>query len=155
MRIPDPIRCPLLTQAVMDALREVVGTYGIAVLCVDQPGIMVGARRGSPLIVGVGNGENFLASDAAAIVAHTQKVIYLNDLDVVTLTADDLKLERLDDNTARYVISQIEFKPEAVELGYFPHYMLKEIFEQPRALENAIRGRLDLEEATANSAVST
>ena len=133
----------------MDALREVVGTYGIAVLCVDQPGIMVGARRGSPLIVGVGNGENFLASDAAAIVAHTQKVIYLNDLDVVTLTADDLKLERLDDDTARYVISQIEFKPEAVELGSFPHYMLKEIFEQPRALENAIRGRLDLEEATA------
>ena len=140
---------PLLTQAVMNALREVVGTYGIAVLCVDQPGVMVGARRGSPLIVGVGVGENFLASDAAAIVAHTQKVIYLNDLDVVTLTIDDLKLDRLDDATARYEISALEFKPEAVELGTFPHYMLKEIYEQPRALENAIRGRLDLEEVTA------
>jgi glucosamine--fructose-6-phosphate aminotransferase (isomerizing) len=140
---------PLLTQAVMEALREVVGTYGIAVLCVDQPGLMVGARRGSPLIVGVGDGENFLASDAAAIVAHTQKVVYLNDLDVVTLTIDDLKLHRLDDATARYVVSALEFKPEAVELGTFPHYMLKEIYEQPRALENAIRGRLDLEEVTA------
>ena len=140
---------PLLTQAVMNALREVVGTYGIAVLCVDLPGVMVGARRGSPLIVGVGVGENFLASDAAAIVAHTQKVVYLNDLDVVTLTLDDLKLDRLDDATARYEISALEFKPEAVELGTFPHYMLKEIFEQPRALENAIRGRLDLEEVTA------
>ncbi len=140
---------PLLTQAVMNALREVVGTYGIAVLCVDQPGVMVGARRGSPLIVGVGVGENFLASDAAAIVAHTQKVVYLNDLDVVTLTIDGLKLDRLDDATARYEISALEFKPEAVELGAYPHYMLKEIFEQPRALENAIRGRLDLEEVTA------
>jgi glutamine---fructose-6-phosphate transaminase (isomerizing) len=140
---------PLLTQAVMEALKEVVGTYGIAVLCVNQPGIMVGARRGSPLIVGVGDGENFLASDAAAIVAHTQKVVYLNDLDVVTLTLDDLKLDRLDDATARYEISALEFKPEAVELGTFPHYMLKEIYEQPRALENAIRGRLDLEEVTA------
>jgi len=133
----------------MEALREVVGTYGIAVLCVNQPGIMVGARRGSPLIVGVGDGENFLASDAAAIVAHTQKVVYLNDLDVVTLTLDELKLDRLDDATARYEISALEFKPEAVELGAYPHYMLKEIFEQPRALENALRGRLDIEEATA------
>jgi glutamine---fructose-6-phosphate transaminase (isomerizing) len=142
-------RLPLLTRAVMDALREVVGTYGVAVLCVDEPGIMVGARRGSPLIVGMGDGENFLASDAAAIVAHTQKVVYLNDLDVVTLTMDDLKLDRLDDATARYEISALEFKPEAVQLGTFPHYMLKEIFEQPRALENSLRGRLDLEEATA------
>ncbi len=140
---------PPLTRAVMAALREVIGTYGIAVVCADCPSLIVGARRGSPLIVGVGAGENFLASDSSAIVAHTRQVVYLNDYDVATLTPDEFNVENLGSNTAAVQISQIEFSAEAAERGPFPHYMLKEIFEQPRTVENAMRGRLDHEEATA------
>jgi glucosamine--fructose-6-phosphate aminotransferase (isomerizing) len=94
-------------------------------------------------------GENFLASDASAIVAHTREVVYLNDYDVVTLTPEQFKVENLGSNTAAVQISRIEFSPEAAERGSFPHYMLKEIFEQPRTVENAMRGRIDHEEATA------
>jgi glucosamine--fructose-6-phosphate aminotransferase (isomerizing) len=140
---------PRLAQAVVHALREVIGTYGIAVVSEDEPGVMVGARRGSPLIVGIGQGENFLASDATAMVAHTRQVVYLNDYDVVTLTADDFHVINLGSETARVQISQIEFSAEAAERGTFPHHMLKEIFEQPRTVENALRGRLDHDEATA------
>ncbi len=140
---------PRLTQAVVHALREVIGTYGIAVVSEDEPGVIVGARRGSPLIVGIGQGENFLASDATAMVAHTRQVVYLNDYDVVTLTADDFHVTNLGSETARVQISQIEFSAEAAERGSFPHHMLKEIFEQPRTVENALRGRLDHNEATA------
>src|SRR5216684_2581374 len=138
-----------LAQAVINALREVIGAYGIAVICADYPGVIVGARRGSPLIVGVGDGENFLASDANAIAPHTRQVIYLNDYDVVTLTADRFKVARLGSDTARFQISQLEYDGQAAERGKFPHYMLKEIFEQPRAVENALRGRIDHDEATA------
>jgi glucosamine--fructose-6-phosphate aminotransferase (isomerizing) len=137
-----------LARAVMSALREVIGTYGIAVVCTDFPAVIVGARRGSPLIVGVGEGENFLASDASAIVAHTRQVVYLNDYDVVTLTADAFKLDNLGSDTAVAQITKLEFDAEAAEKGAFAHYMLKEIFEQPRTVENAMRGRLDHDEAT-------
>jgi len=136
-----------LTQAVLNALKEVIGTYGIAVLCQDFPGVMIGARRGSPLIVGVGVGENFLASDASAIVSHTRQVIYLNDYDVVTLTPDGYTATSLGTNTPAMQVSQIEFNADAVEKGGFDHFMLKEIFEQPRSIENALRGRIDHEEA--------
>jgi glucosamine--fructose-6-phosphate aminotransferase (isomerizing) len=138
-----------LTQAVTNALREVIGAYGIAVVCQDDPGMIIGARRGSPLIVGVGQGENFLASDANAIVAYTRQVIYLNDNDVVTLTADQFQVTHLGANVAQVQISEIEFNAEAAERGAFPHFMLKEIFEQPRTIENALRGRIDHDEATA------
>jgi len=138
-----------LTKAVVSALKEVVGTYGIAVVCTDHPDIIVGARRGSPLIVGVGNKENFLASDTSAIVSHTRQVIYLSDLDVVTLSAGDFKVERLDSAAAEFKISEVEFEEEAVEKGGYAHFMLKEIFEQPGAVQNAMRGRLNYEEATA------
>ncbi|MEO6034643.1 MAG: glutamine--fructose-6-phosphate transaminase (isomerizing) [Verrucomicrobiota bacterium] len=140
----------LLTGAVIAALREVTGTYGIAVACADDPKTIVGARRGSPLIVGVGSGENFLASDASAIVAHTRQAVYLKDHDVVTLTADRFKVTNLGLDTAAVQISQIEFNAEATELGTFPHHMLKEIFEQPLTVENAMRGRLDIDEGTAH-----
>lgn len=138
-----------LTEAVMSALREVIGTYGIGVVCSDHPGMMVGARRGSPLIVGVGDGENFLTSDTSAVVAHTRQVIYLNDYDVVTLTPERFTVNSLGADTAKVQISQLEFGVEASEKGDFPHYMLKEIFEQPRTVENALRGRVDKEEVTA------
>ncbi|MDB6129200.1 MAG: glmS [Verrucomicrobiales bacterium] len=138
-----------LALAVMNALKEVIGTYGIAVVCTDYPDLIVGARRGSPLIIGVGNGENFLASDASAIVAHTRQVVYLNDYDIVTVTPDRFKLETLGSGAASFKISQLEFTAEAAEKGEYAHFMLKEIFEQAKTIKNAFRGRLDKEEGTA------
>jgi glucosamine--fructose-6-phosphate aminotransferase (isomerizing) len=138
-----------LAQAVMNALPEVVGTYGIAVMSPEHPDVIVGARRGSPLIAGLGNGENFLASDSAALVAHTRQVIYLEDHDVITLTADRFEVHRPGQRDGRVQVSQLEFSPAAAEKGAFPHFMLKEIFEQPQTVRDALRGRLDLEEAMA------
>jgi glutamine---fructose-6-phosphate transaminase (isomerizing) len=138
-----------LAQAVTHALREVVGAYGIAVICADYPDVIVGARRGSPLIMGVGEGENFLASDATAVAPHTRQVIYLNDYDVVTLTADRFHVGRVGSDQAHFQISQLDFDPEAADRGAYPHFMLKEIHEQPRTVENALRGRIDHDEATA------
>jgi len=138
-----------LTQAVMNALGEVIGAYGIGVVSLDHPDIIVGARRGSPLIVGLGNGENFLSSDVTAIVSHTRQVIYLNDHDVVTLKADDYEVVNLGADTARVQISNIEYSAQESERGSFPHYMLKEIFEQPTTVANGLRGRMDRDESTA------
>jgi glucosamine--fructose-6-phosphate aminotransferase (isomerizing) len=138
-----------LTQAVCDALREVIGTYGLAVICADEPDTIVGARRGSPLIIGIGKGENFLASDANAIVAHTKKVVYLNDYDVATITSERFDVLNLGADTANVQISKLEFSQEDAVRGKFAHFMLKEIFEQPRTVENALRGRVDIEGATA------
>ena len=138
-----------LAQATKNALKEVVGTYGVVVISSQHQGVMVGARRGSPLIVGIGNDENFLASDANAIVAYTKRVIYLKDYDVVTLWEDNFKMETVSENTANYQISDIEFDAEAADKGDYDHYMLKEIFEQPQTVKNALRGRLDYEESTA------
>ncbi len=138
-----------LTQAVCDALREVIGTYGIAVICADLPDTIVGARRGSPLIIGIGNGENFLTSDANAIVAHTKKVVYLNDYDVATVTSGRFDVLNLGTDTANVQISNLEFSQEDAVRGQYEHFMLKEIFEQPRTVENALRGRVDVEGATA------
>ena len=134
----------------MNALREVIGTYGIAVVCADCPDVIVGARRGSPLIVGVGEGENFLASDATAIAPHTRQVIYLNDYDVVTLTA-----ERFQPGQPGLGYRPIPDQPTRVRprsrraRALIPHFMLKEIFEQPRTVQNAMRGRIDHDAATA------
>jgi len=138
-----------LTQAVCEALREVIGTYGIAVICADEPDKMVGARRGSPLIIGIGKGENFLASDANAIVAHTKKVVYLNDYDVATITPKGFKVINLGADTAKVQISKLEFSQEDAVRGEHAHFMLKEILEQPRTIENALRGRVDHKNATA------
>jgi glucosamine--fructose-6-phosphate aminotransferase (isomerizing) len=138
-----------LTQAVCDALREVIGTYGIAVICADEPDTIVGARRGSPLIIGIGSGENFLASDANAIVAHTKKVVYLNDYDVATVTSARFDVLNLGTDTANVQISKLEFSQEDAVRGKHAHFMLKEIYEQPRTVENALRGRVDNEGATA------
>jgi glucosamine--fructose-6-phosphate aminotransferase (isomerizing) len=140
-----------LTLAVCDALREVIGTYGLAVISADQPDTIVGARRGSPLIIGIGKGENFLASDANAFVgaAHTKKVVYLNDYDVATITPERFDVMNLGADTANVQISNLEFSQEDAVRGQYEHFMLKEIFEQPRTVENALRGRVDTEGATA------
>ena len=138
-----------LVEAVRAALKEVVGTYGIAVLHTDCPNVIIGARRGSPLLVGLGRDENFLASDVSAIVAHTRRVVYLNDFEIVTLTSDDFQVTTIEAAAVSPQIKEVEFKAEDVERGKYPHYMLKEIFEQPRGVENALRGRINHDEATA------
>ncbi|HTX21734.1 MAG TPA: glutamine--fructose-6-phosphate transaminase (isomerizing) [Candidatus Aquilonibacter sp.] len=138
-----------LTTAVCAALREVIGTYGIAVICANEPDKMVGARRGSPLIIGIGKGEKFLASDANAIVAHTKKVVYLNDYDVATITPKKFKVINLGADTAKVQISKLEFDQEDAVCGEHAHFMLKEILEQPRTIENALRGRVDHKNTTA------
>jgi glucosamine--fructose-6-phosphate aminotransferase (isomerizing) len=138
-----------LTQAVCDALREVIGTYGLAVICTDLPDTIIGARRGSPLIIGIGKDENFLASDANAIVAHTKKVVYLNDYDVATITPERFDVTNLGADTANVQISNLEFNHEDVGRGKHAHFMLKEIYEQPQTVLNALRGRIDFEGATA------
>ena len=138
-----------LTAAVCAALREVIGTYGLAVLCADFPDTLIGARRGSPLIIGLGQGENFLASDANAIVSHTKKVVYLNDYDVATITPERFDVLNLGADTANVQISNLEFSQEDAARGKHAHFMLKEIYEQPQTVRNALRGRLDFEGATA------
>ena len=132
----------------INAFKEVIGTYGIGVVCADHPGVIVGARRGSPLIVGIGEGENFLASDAMRDGRRTRaQVIYLNDYDVVTLTP-----ERFDVVSLGVGHGQGADQPrwssarKMRRRATFPHYMLKEIFEQPRTVENAMRGRIDNDE---------
>ncbi len=138
-----------LAQAVSDALREVIGTYGLAVICTDFPDTIIGARRGSPLIIGLGKDENFLSSDANAIVAHTKKVVYLNDYDVATITPERFDVTNLGTDTANVQISNLEFSQEDAARGKHAHFMLKEIYEQPQTVANALRGRLDFEGATA------
>ena len=138
-----------LAQAVASALSEVVGAYGIGVVCVDFPGVIIGARRGSPLIIGIGEGEHFLASDATAIAAHTRQVVYLQDNDLVTLTAENFSVSNFGEVNTNVQVSRIEFEATAVERGEFAHHMLKEIFEQPRTIENALRGRIDRDASTA------
>lgn len=140
---------PRLLRAVEAALRQVIGTYGLVVLCEDEPELLVGARRGSPLIVGLGREENFLASDATAIVAHTRQVIYLNDQDLICLGREDFRVFNLEGGSSRVEISEVEFRAEEAELGGYAHYMLKEVHEQPQTIRNALRGRLDPAEATA------
>jgi len=137
-----------LEQAVADALREVVGTYGLAVICTDCPGVIVGARRGSPMIIGIGMDEHFVASDANAIVAHTKQVVYLNDYDVATIRAEGFEVSNLGAETATVQISKLEFSQEDAVRGKHAHFMLKEIYEQPQTIRNALRGRLDFEGAT-------
>jgi glucosamine--fructose-6-phosphate aminotransferase (isomerizing) len=140
-----------LEMAVMEALREITGTYGLVAIHQDQPDVMVGARRGSPLVLGIGPHEHFLASDISAVAAHTQTVAHLRDFDVVTIDRQGYRLKSLTQNNAGpgLEISRIDYQKGEDELGDFPHYMLKEIFEQTVSIQNAVRGRLNHEESTA------
>jgi glutamine---fructose-6-phosphate transaminase (isomerizing) len=138
-----------LFEAVRTALRQVIGTYGIAVVHADVPDFMIGARRGSPLVLGVGNGENFLASDVSAIVAYTRDAVYLNDFDVVAVGPDKFEISSLAGDITEHPVSKVDFTAEDVGKGDYPHYMLKEIFEQPNTVRDAMRGRLNLDESTA------
>ena len=138
-----------LVEAIRLALRQVIGTYGIAIIHADVPGLIVGARRGSPLVLGIGTHEHFLASDVSAIVAHTREVVYLNDYEIVALQPDQFEISTVAGSGAEFQISKVEFSAEAVDKGRFPQFMLKEIFEQPNSVRDAMRGRLAAEEATA------
>ncbi|MFM8459504.1 MAG: glutamine--fructose-6-phosphate transaminase (isomerizing), partial [Chthoniobacterales bacterium] len=139
----------LLVEAVRMALREVQGTYGIAVMHRDIPNLLLGARRGSPLVVGVGQGENFLASDPLALVSHTRDVVYLKDFEIVLLRPDDFQIQSLAGDGRDYEISTVDIDAEEVSKGDYPHFMLKEIYEQANTVRDAMRGRLSREEATA------
>jgi glucosamine--fructose-6-phosphate aminotransferase (isomerizing) len=138
-----------LEQAVIQALRKIEGTYGIAVISSREPGKMVAARKGSPLLIGVGNGENFLASDASAILAHTRQVVYLDDGDVAVIDRNGYRVIDLDATPLPREIDRIDWDLAEIERGGFAHFMLKEIFEQPQSVENTMRGRLILEDGTA------
>ncbi len=139
----------MLVDALRRALRQVVGTYGIVLMHADVPDFIVGARRGSPLVLGVGKGENFFASDVSAIVAHTREAVYLKDFDIAVLGRDGFEITSLLGGASGFEVTKVEFTAEDVSRGDFPHYMLKEIHEQPETLRDAMRGRLSREEATA------
>src|SRR5438552_4114307 len=138
-----------LLNAVRRALKHVVGTDGIALGHADIPNVIVGARRDSPLVLGVGKDENFLASDVSAIVAYTRDAVYLNDFDVVAVERDKFEISSLAGETGDHQVSKVEFTAEDIKKGDYPHYMLKEIFEQPDSVRDAMRGRLSLEDCTA------
>lgn len=138
-----------LVEATRVALLQVEGTYGIAVACVDNPDLIVAARHGSPLILGRGKGENFVASDAAALIRHTKEVVYLDDLDMAVITRDGFEISKIDRTQVTRDIQEIEWSLEEIEKGGYAHFMQKEIHEQPTTVRNAMRGRLNLEEGTA------
>jgi glucosamine--fructose-6-phosphate aminotransferase (isomerizing) len=142
-----------LETAVMEALKEVTGTYGLVAIHQDEADTMVGARRGSPLVLGIGHHEHFLASDVSAVAAHTQTVAHLRDFDVVTVDRAGYRLKSLATSNSLsesdLEISQIDYEAGDAEMGDFPHYMLKEIFEQTLSIQNAVRGRLNHQECTA------
>jgi glucosamine--fructose-6-phosphate aminotransferase (isomerizing) len=138
-----------LLEATQAALSQVEGTYGIAVVCKENPHQIVAARHGSPLVIGTGKGENFVASDVAAILRHTNKVVYLEDREVALVDPDSFIISTVDKTEVTPEIQEISWTLDQIEKGGFPHFMLKEIFEQPTTLRNAIRGRLNYEEGTS------
>jgi glucosamine--fructose-6-phosphate aminotransferase (isomerizing) len=136
-------------ESVRKSLRHVEGTYGIAVICSDFPGELIGARKGSPLILGIGKGENLIASDVNAITHCTQNVVYLNDNEVVHLTNDDFSITTVSSLSVEAVIHQVDWDTSEAELGGYNHFMEKEIFEQPTSLKNGMRGRFSDDGSTA------
>ncbi|WP_168566474.1 glutamine--fructose-6-phosphate transaminase (isomerizing) [Crateriforma spongiae] len=145
---PDQPNTKYVT-AVQWAIAQLRGTYGLAVLFRERPGLMVAARFGSPLVLGVGRGEFFVASDASPIAGRTDRIVYLADHQVAVLTKDGFSVLHKDQGKIRVDIQPLSVESNDVDLAGFPHYMLKEIHEQPESLRNAMRGRLDDENATA------
>jgi glutamine---fructose-6-phosphate transaminase (isomerizing) len=138
-----------LEEAVAAALREVDGAYGLAFICEDEPGVLVAARKGSPLLVGVGENEWFVASDASPLLEHTRSVVYLDDGEMAVLSRDGYRIRNLDTARIDKPVNQIEWDLATIERGGYPHFMLKEIFEQPDSVCNTLRGHLLEEEGTA------
>ncbi|MDP8237762.1 MAG: glutamine--fructose-6-phosphate transaminase (isomerizing) [Candidatus Hatepunaea meridiana] len=138
-----------IEQAVRLALTQVKGTYGLVVACADESDKLIAARMGSPLIIGLGEGENLIASDLAAIIDHTRNVIFLDDGELAVVTNDNVTNTRLDHQIVNNKVEQIFFNIEEIEKDQFPYFMLKEIFGQPESVHDSMRGRLMVDEGTA------
>ena len=138
-----------LILAVQEALAQLRGTYGLAIIFREHPDVIIAARLGSPLVIGVGENEHFVASDGAPLVGNTQRIVYLADHQLAVVTADSLRVIHRDTGHVKHRVRDLEVADGSSQLGNYPHYMLKEIFEQPETLQNAMRGRLDRDEATA------
>src|SRR6476659_5798989 len=131
-----------LEEAVAEALRDVDGAYGLAFISADEPGVLVAARKGSPLLVGVGEHEWFVASDASPLLQHTRSVIYLDDGEMAVLSRDGYRIRNLETTLIDKPVNQIEWDLTTIERGGYAHFMLKEICEQPESLQNTLRGHL-------------
>ncbi len=137
-----------LEEAVRLALQEVVGAYAIVVMNEAEPTQLIAARKGSPLVIGVGDNEYFLASDATPIVEYTKEVIYLNDYEIAVINDGKLRVVTLDNTATTPYVQTVELELEAIEKGGYDHFMLKEIFEQPRSIADSMRGRVQAEAGT-------
>jgi len=131
------------------ALQEVEGTYGLAIIYSKEPDKIIAARKGSPLIIGIGEKENFVASDVSAVLAHTKNVIYLEDGEIALITQNDCQIKTIYDEAVIKEVSEIALTLDEIDKGGYPHFMLKEIMEQPDSLRNSIRGRVLIDEGTA------
>ena len=138
-----------LVEAVQNALVHLRGTYGLAIIFRDWPDTMMVARLGSPLVIGVGDGEHFIASDGSPLAGHTDKIVYLADNELAVVTPDAIRVIHRDQGDIRHDVKLLEIDDTDIDLGSYDHYMLKEIFEQPETVRNAVRGRLDKDAATA------
>jgi glucosamine--fructose-6-phosphate aminotransferase (isomerizing) len=138
-----------LVEAVAAMLMQVEGTYGIAVIATADPDTVVAARRGSPLLVAIGNRENFVASDASAVLPHTRSVVYLDDGEIAVVRPDDYRILDVDAVEKAKTVTHVDWDIGTIERGGYAHFMLKEIMEQPESLQNTLRGRLLEEEGTA------
>ena len=136
-------------EAVRAALSQVEGTYGIAAVCSDEPDVIIAARKGSPLIVGHGDGENFVASDVSAIINHTKQVSYLDDDEMAVVRRNGIEIKTISNLPVQKQIQQVAYELGRIEKGGYDHFMLKEIMEQPRTIKDAMRGRLIKEEGMA------
>ncbi|RSK46704.1 glutamine--fructose-6-phosphate transaminase (isomerizing) [Hymenobacter perfusus] len=139
-----------LEEAVRLALHEVVGAYAIVVLSKDNPGQLIAARKGSPLVIGIGEGEFFLASDATPIIEYTNEVVYVNDYELAVIRDGKMEIRSREDVVQTPYIQKLELELDRIEKGGYEHFMLKEIFEQPRSILDSMRGRLELEAGHLN-----
>ncbi|MBX2953635.1 MAG: glutamine--fructose-6-phosphate transaminase (isomerizing) [Leadbetterella sp.] len=136
-----------LEEAVRLALKEVIGAYAIVIMDRENPNRLIGARKGSPLVIGVGQDEYFFASDATPIIEYTKDVVYLDDLEIALVSEDGLEIRNLQNESSDPLIQTVDLELEAIEKGGYDHFMLKEIFEQPRSIADCLRGRVNPDEA--------
>jgi glutamine---fructose-6-phosphate transaminase (isomerizing) len=141
-----------LEEAMRIALKRVVGAYVIILIDQDNPDTLIAARKGSPLVIGVGKGEHFLASDASPIIEYTKEVVYVNDYEIAIIKADELILKNLGNEKITPFIQKLDMELAAIEKGGYDHFMLKEIFEQPDTIFDCLRGRLDVNAGTITMA---
>ncbi len=135
-----------LEEAVRLALNQVIGAYAIVIMSSENPDMLIAARKGSPLVIGIGKDEYFMASDATPIIEYTKEVVYLNDQEIAVIDNGELRIKTVEDIPSTPYIQKLEMELEAIEKGGFDHFMLKEIFEQPRSIRDCMRGRLDANE---------